>query len=116
MIGFPQRATAGIAWRRAGDGLEISVRLTPRAGCDRIDGLVAAGQGEPLLGARVRAAPEKGRANAALEALLADVLKLPKSAVQVSAGARSRIKTVRAIGEPALVEARLSALVAGKRD
>ncbi len=43
---------------------------------------------------RVTAPPIGGRANAALERLLADAVGVPKSAVRVVSGARAREKTV----------------------
>ena len=67
----------------------IRVRLTPRAARDEIAGW----RGE-LLRVRVTAPPIGGRANAALERLLADALGVPKSAVRVVSGARGREKTV----------------------
>jgi hypothetical protein len=74
-------------------GARLTVRLTPRAAHDRLDG-VTTRDGEPVLVARVRAVPEKGKANAALEALIAAALDLPKSAVKVVAGGTNRLKTV----------------------
>jgi uncharacterized protein (TIGR00251 family) len=47
---------------------------------------------------RLTAPPVEGAANAALVALLAEHLRLPKSAVTISAGATSRHKTVRIAG------------------
>ena len=47
----------------------------------------------------MRAAPEKGAANAALEALLAERLGVPKGEVRVSGGAKARLKTV-VVGRP----------------
>jgi uncharacterized protein (TIGR00251 family) len=67
----------------------IRVRLTPRAGRDEIAGW----QGGALR-VRVTAPPVEGRANAALAAVLASALGLPKSRVGVIAGARGRDKTV----------------------
>jgi uncharacterized protein YggU (UPF0235/DUF167 family) len=52
-----------------------------------------------VLKARVRATPEKGAANAALEALIARVLGVPKSSVSVIAGGTSRLKTVTIAGD-----------------
>jgi uncharacterized protein YggU (UPF0235/DUF167 family) len=54
-----------------------------------------------VLKARVRAAPEKGLANAALEKLVAGALGVPKSAVTVVAGGTSRTKVVKVAGDPA---------------
>ncbi len=67
----------------------IRVRLTPRATRDQI----ADWQGD-VLRVHVTAPPVEGRANAALERLLAGALGLPKSAVRVVSGARGRDKTV----------------------
>lgn len=76
-------------------GVRLRVRLTPNAASDRIDGLETAADGRSHLKCRVRAVPEKGAANAALEKLLARALRAPKSAVSVIGGATARMKTVR---------------------
>ncbi|WP_062210465.1 DUF167 family protein [Aureimonas sp. AU12] len=72
----------------------LRVRLTPRAMSDRIDGATEDAAGW-IVQARVRAVPEKGRANAALIALLAEALHLPKSALSLAGGSKSREKRVR---------------------
>ena len=51
-----------------------------------------------MLLVRVRAAPEKGRANEALLRLIARRLKLPLAKVALAQGARSRRKLVRVSG------------------
>lgn len=66
----------------------ISVRLTPRAGVDRTDGVSAAGE----LLVRVRAAPVEGAANRALLKLLARELGLAVSSFELAAGATGRTK------------------------
>jgi uncharacterized protein YggU (UPF0235/DUF167 family) len=48
----------------------------------------------------VRAAPESGAANRALEALIAKAADVPRSAVTVVAGAAARVKVLRIAGEP----------------
>lgn len=70
------------------------MRLTPKGGADAIDGRGEGADGTVFLKARVRAAPEKGLANVALEALLAKALGIPKSAVTVDKGATGRLKVV----------------------
>jgi uncharacterized protein YggU (UPF0235/DUF167 family) len=70
------------------------VRLTPSGGADRIDGCATDDAGRTYLKARVRAAPEGGKANAALEALLAKALGVAKSKVKVARGVTARLKTV----------------------
>ena len=89
-----------LPWREERDGLVLRVRLTPRGGRDALEGTEILADGLAVLKARVRAAPEKGLANAALEKLLADALGVPKSSVSVVAGGTSRIKTVKISGEP----------------
>jgi uncharacterized protein YggU (UPF0235/DUF167 family) len=91
----------------------LAVRLTPKARADEIVGLEDYA-GEPVLKARVRALPESGRANAALETLLARWLKLPSSSVKVAHGGKSRLKQVAIDGDAdalsRLIAARLAEL------
>jgi uncharacterized protein YggU (UPF0235/DUF167 family) len=77
----------------------LRVRLTPRGGRDALEGVETLSDGQSVLKARVRAAPEKGIANAALEELLAGALGVPKSAVSVVAGGTSRLKSVKVVGK-----------------
>lgn len=72
----------------------LVVRLTPRSGADRLDGWTTDEAGRPVLKARTRAPPIEGRANAALERLLAEALGLPPRAVRLTAGGSGRLKTV----------------------
>ena len=67
----------------------IRVRLNPRSARDEL-----AGWQDSELRVRVTAPPVEGRANAALERLLAEVLRVPKTSVRVVAGNRGRVKTV----------------------
>jgi uncharacterized protein YggU (UPF0235/DUF167 family) len=82
----------------AADGVVVRVRLTPSGGADRIEGVACDSAGRAHIKARVRAAPEDGKANAALEAMLARRLGLAKSAVSVERGATARLKSVRIVG------------------
>lgn len=94
-------------WTAARDGLRLTVRLTPRGGRDAIDGVETLADGRPVLKLRVRVAPSDGEANAALLALLARELGLPRSSVTLAAGATARLKTVALTGEPEALAARL---------
>ena len=87
-------------FRMREDGLDLYVRLTPRASRDAIEQVEATADGRAHLSARVRAVPEKGAANVALERLLADRIGLPKSAVSVVSGVTAQLKTVRLKGDP----------------
>ena len=96
------------------DGVELFVRLTPRAARDEIGGVEASADGRSHLAVRVRAVPDKGKANAALEKLVAKALRLPRSSVEVQAGATQRLKTLRLTGDPEQIAGRLD-LLAGAR-
>lgn len=93
---------------RRGADLLVAVRLTPRASREGIDGEVGLSDGRRVLACRVRAVAEAGRANAALEALLASIAGLPKSAASVETGHTARLKTVRLANAPADAEQRLN--------
>ena len=94
----------------AGDGITVTVRLTPRARVDRIVGIETDARGRRVLKIAVAAPPVDGKANAALVALLAAALDIPKSAVEVIGGATARTKRVALGGDPARLGARLAAL------
>ena len=100
---------AAVPWRAEKGALVVQVRLTPRGGRDAIEGIETLSDGRAVLKARVRASPEKGLANAALEELMADALDVAKSAVSVTAGATSRVKSVRVAGDPNALRKRLEA-------
>jgi uncharacterized protein YggU (UPF0235/DUF167 family) len=76
----------------------LAVRLTPSGGADRIDGCTTDDAGRAYLKVRVRAPPEDGKANAALEALLAKALGVAKGKVKVARGATARLKAVEIEG------------------
>jgi uncharacterized protein (TIGR00251 family) len=94
--------------RRLPDGIAVSVRLTPKAAADRIDGVTSDAAGRAALKARVTAAPESGKANAALLGLLAKRWKLPKSSLSIASGAKDRNKVVHIAGDPAALERRIA--------
>ena len=71
----------------------IAVKVVPRAAKDEIVGWL-----EGALKVRVQAPPEDGRANRALEALLAETLRLKKNAVTVVGGRSSARKRVAIAG------------------
>ena len=70
-------------------GAEIAVRATPGASRDSVetDGVA--------LAIRTTAPPEAGKANAAVQKLLARALGVPKSRLTLLRGARSRDKVFR---------------------
>jgi len=82
------------AWRRAAEGLEIAVRVTPRASRDAF----AAGTDEHFT-ARLAAPPVEGAANAALVPLVARAFGVPKRAVTLIAGDTARRKRLAIAGD-----------------
>jgi uncharacterized protein YggU (UPF0235/DUF167 family) len=68
----------------------FAVRLMPRGGSDRVDGV----SDEGVLQARVSAPAVGGAANAALVRLLADELDVSKTSVRLVAGATGRQKLI----------------------
>jgi uncharacterized protein len=79
--------------RDSEEGLTLSVRVQPKSSADRI-----LGEHGGALKVSVTAAPEKGKANAAVIALLSEKLGIAKSAIEIVRGETSRIKTVRIRG------------------
>lgn len=74
--------------------MRVVVRLTPRAGRDALEGVVARGDGAEVLKASVRAAPEDGAANQALIRLIAKSASVAPSRVRLERGAASRLKVI----------------------
>jgi uncharacterized protein YggU (UPF0235/DUF167 family) len=89
----------------------LHLRVTPNAGVDRIEGSELRDDGTAVLRLRVKAVPDKGKANAAVIALIAKTLGLPKSAVSLVTGDTARLKTVAITADPEMVQQRLAALL-----
>jgi uncharacterized protein YggU (UPF0235/DUF167 family) len=99
----------GFRVRRDASGVSFHVRLTPKGGRDAIDGWSGTGP-DAFLKARVRVAPEDGKANAALIVLLAKELGVAKSALAITAGQKARLKTIALTGDTTALAARLNGL------
>src|SRR5271157_503332 len=100
-------------WVRLADGVALDVRLTPRGGCDAIEGVERRADGRIVLKARVRAAPFEGQANDALCRLVAHELGLAARQVEITAGEGARIKRLRIAGDPRMLDAVLDRLTKG---
>ena len=100
-------------WRPNDAGVIVHFRLTPKSSKDGVDGLTDTADG-PAFQARVRASPDDGAANAALESLVADWLGVPKRSVGLATGGKSRLKALAITGDPEdldrLLEAKLSGM------
>jgi uncharacterized protein YggU (UPF0235/DUF167 family) len=99
------------AWSGCKTGLRLVARVTPRSARDRVGGLVDTAEG-PALQVRVRAVAENGRANAAVEKVVAHWLGLAKTRVTVAQGHKSRIKVLDISGETGELEVLAAARVA----
>ena len=86
-------------WAVSADGLVVTVRLTPKAGRDQIDGIVRQSDGRSVLRVRVAAAPSGGEANSALTRLLAQTLRVAPRDITLVGGATSRIKRMLIKGD-----------------
>lgn len=74
--------------------MRLRLRVTPNAGRDAIEGYENLADGTEVLRLRVAAVPDKGKANAAVIALLSKALGLPRSALRLVAGETARLKTI----------------------
>lgn len=103
---------------RLADGIRLRLRVTPksrRPGPQGFAELPAEGSfgGGFALKLGINAAPEDGKANAAIIALLAKHLPVAKAAISVVAGAKDRRKLVDIRGDPAALAQALEAWLAG---
>lgn len=99
---------ADVPWRQGDACVIVRFRLTPKSSKDSIDGLEITAEGRAFK-ARVRAVPEDGAANAALEKLVAGWLDVPKSAVSLVSGQKSRVKCLAIGGDLKSLDMKLSA-------
>ena len=103
---------SGVPFARAPEGLRVFVRLQPKARRARIEAVVTEPDGRVALKVAVTAPPEDGKANAALVALLGKRWRLPKSSIEIVGGATDRRKTLLLRGDPASLQATVSACLA----
>lgn len=75
------------------DGARFAVRVTPRASRTALTGLSGEGP-DAALRIALHAPPVEGRANAALIAFLADLLRVHRSAIEITGGGHSRTKLI----------------------
>ncbi len=97
-------------------GLRVSVRLTPKASRERIEGLAPEAGGGVALKVSVTAVPEDGKANAALVKLLAKAWRVPKSSMDIVQGATDRRKVLLITGDADELRQRLEQWMATHHD
>ncbi len=86
--------------RQSDHHIELFVWVTPNASRDQITGFIQSSDGENRLAIKVRAVPEKGKANKAAIKLLSKLIQVPKSSIAVTSGSTARQKTLRIVGDP----------------
>ena len=96
-------------YRLSPEVLSLYLRVTPNAGRDAIEGVEIRDDGRAVLRVRVRAVPDDGKANAAVLALLAKALSVPRSSMAVTSGQTARLKTVSIAGDGPALAHRLDA-------
>jgi uncharacterized protein (TIGR00251 family) len=84
--------------RQGRDGVTLALRVTPKSSRDAVTGLHVAADGTAALALKVTAPPDKGKANKAVIALLAETFGLPKSAFTLLSGETDRNKVVFVAG------------------
>jgi uncharacterized protein (TIGR00251 family) len=89
-------------FRADSSGLVLALRVSPKSSRDQVLGPMDLPGGQSLKVA-VSAPPDRGRANDAVCALLADEFAVAKGAVHVVAGETDRHKKVRVLGNPSLL-------------
>ncbi|PWB80237.1 MAG: hypothetical protein C3F11_18480 [Methylocystaceae bacterium] len=94
------KTATATAWSVEGGGVALWIRLTPKGGRDALDGLETLSDGRVVLKARVRAAPEDGRANDALVELIASKFQTPRRSVSIASGHTGRQKKLFIAGDP----------------
>ena len=82
-------------------GVQLKIRVQPRAAKNQVVGWL-----EDALKVRLTAPPVDGEANAALQRFLADYFGIPRSEVELIAGATGRIKMIRLNGMTAAEDAK----------
>jgi uncharacterized protein (TIGR00251 family) len=93
----------------ADDGLRVALRVSPRASRNAVTGIADMTDGRRVK-LTVTAVPEGGKANAAVIKLLAKSWRVPKSSMEVVAGATDRNKLLLIHGGDRELMTRLSRL------
>jgi uncharacterized protein len=93
-------------------GIGMRVRVNPRAGRDRVLGVIDLPTG-PALKIAVAAPASEGQANLAVIEFLAAALDVPKTRISVASGAFARLKLVQIEGDGKDLAAKLDAMIEG---
>ena len=105
-------ASAAGPFRPSPDGVRVQLKVTPKAKRSQFGGLLDEPDGGKALKVSVTAAPEGGKANEAVIALMAREWGVAKSAISVVSGATDRRKLVEIRGPSQELLARLQGWLA----
>ena len=89
--------------------MRIQVHVTPKSRVNAVE--ATRGGGPSRIRVRVTAAPEDGKANDAVIALLAKEWKLPKRDLTIATGAAARRKVIHVAGDPSALLRRLREMI-----
>lgn len=81
--------------RRDAAAMLVRVKAFPKARKSAVEGVVQVAEGEWALKVLTTAAPEKGKANQAVRALLAEFLHMAPSKLELISGETSQVKVYR---------------------
>ena len=95
-------------WRQVNEGIEVYIKLTPKASKNSILGILADEGGGSFLKISVTAVPENNKANQALITLLSKALHIAKRDIVIKSGMTSTRKTLMIYG---VSEAELKVLI-----
>jgi uncharacterized protein (TIGR00251 family) len=104
-----------LPFRAVADGVRVRLKVAPRSKREQIGGLVDEPDGGQALKVAVTAAPENGKANEAVIALLAREWGVAKSAIWVVTGATDRRKLMEIRGPSQELLAKLRSWLAGHK-
>jgi uncharacterized protein (TIGR00251 family) len=105
-----------LPFRVSPSGVRVRLKVVPKAKRNQFGGLLDEPEGGKALKVAVTAAPEDGKANAAVIALLAQEWGVAKSAISVVSGATDRRKVVEIRGPSQELLAKLQGWLAGRKD
>ena len=89
------------------DGVTLTIRVTPKASKTAVTGVVGLEGEATALGLRIAAPPVDGAANDEVVRFVAKQLRVGRSTVTLIAGQTSRVKRVRIVGDPVVLDAAL---------
>lgn len=75
----------------------LRIKVIPKSRKNEVTEIMTDDSGEETIKIRIKAAPEKGRANAELIKFLSTELNVPKEKISIISGAASQLKLIRII-------------------